>query len=441
MTLKPTYEELDKRVQAFEKELEDLKILSDSSRLNRQYLESFLNNTNMPIFLKTADYKYIFMNRQLGRLAHVANDQVEGKEDSDFFSEPVAQLFRSQDEEVVKSRALVEFEETITLPDGEQTFMTSKFPLLDSEGKVYAVGGVCTDITARKKAEAELKEAEEKYRGIFEHSPLGILHIDKDGIITACNDKLAEIIGSSVEKVIGFDLLQSINDEKEKAAILSVLSGQISHYEGSYQSVAGSERVYLRGVFSPVSSNNGSIVAAIGIIEDITRRKDVEEALKKAHDELEQRVAERTSELDQKTERLMETNVALKILLEKREEDKKELEEKVMFNVEKLINPYLEKLKMRCNGDSQKAFLEIIQSNLDEITSSFAHNHKNYLSNLTPAQIQIADLIKQGHTTKDIASILNLSPSTVACHRQEIRRRLSLTNKKTNLQATLSIQS
>ncbi len=297
MTSQSQYEELEQRV---------------------QYLEGILNNTNMPVYLKDANYKYIFLNRQFGRIAHVTHDQVRGKDDFDLFSEPVAQLFRSQDEEVVKRRALVEFEETIHLPDGVQTFMTAKFPLFDSEGKVSAVGGACTDITVRKKVEAELKEA---------------------------------------------------------------------------------------------------------------------------YNELEQRVTDRTSQLNQKTESLMEANVALKVLVAKREEDKKELEEKVMFNVEKLIRPYLEKLKMRCNKDSQEALLGIIQSNLDEITSSFAQNHKNYLSNLTPAQIQIAALIKQGKTTKEIASFLNLSPSTIACHRQEIRKRLSMTNKKMNLQATLTATS
>ena len=441
MTSKPTYQELEERVQTLDRELAAHKSGNGSSRLSQQYMEAFINNANIPIYLKTADYKYIFMNRQLGLLAHVAYDQVEGKDDFDIFPEPAAQLFRSQDEEVVRRRTLVEFEETICLPDGVQSFMTSKFPLFDSEGKVDAVGGVCTDITARKKAEAELREAEEKYRGIFEHSPLGILHIDKEGIITASNEKLAEITGTSVEKIIGFNLLKSIKDKKERAAITSVLSGEIAHYEGSYLSGTGNERVYIRGVFSPVSSSKGSIVAAIGIIEDITKRKDAEAALRKAHDELEQRVADRTAELDRKTVRLMDTNVALKILLEKREEDKQELEETVMFNVEKRIYPYLDKLKMTCNDDFQKNFLEIIQSNLDEITSSFASNHKNYLSNLTPAQIQIADLIKQGHTTKDIASLLNLSPSTVACHRQEIRKRLCLNNKKTNLQTALISQS
>jgi DNA-binding CsgD family transcriptional regulator len=188
----------------------------------------------------------------------------------------------------------------------------------------------------------------------------------------------------------------------------------------------------------PLFDSEGRVSAVGGVCTDITAHKKVEEALKKAHDELEQRVIDRTAQLNQKTERLMETNVALKILLEKREEDKKELEKKVIFNIEKLIYPYLEKLKMRCDEGFEGALIKIIQSNLDEITSSFTQNHKNYLSNLTPAQIQIADFIKQGHTTKEIASLLNLSPSTIACHRQEIRKRLSLTHKKTNLQTALT---
>ena len=315
MTSKSTHKELEQRVQALKKELGSHKNHSSFIQINRQYLEAILNNTNLCIYLKNVDYEYIFMNRHFEYLAQVDYNKVQGKDDFAIFPEAMAQLFRSQDEEVVKHQALIEFEETISLPDGVQAFLTAKFPLFDNEGKVSAIGGVCTDITSHKK---------------------------------------------------------------------------------------------------------------------------VEEALLKAHDELEQRVADRTAQLNQKTERLMETNVALKILLEKREEDKKELEEKVIFNVEKLVYPYLEKLKMRCSEKFQQALLKIIQSNLDEITSSFSHNHKNYLSKLTPAQIQIADLIKQGHATKEIASLLNLSSSTIACHRQEIRKRLSLTNKKTNLQVVLA---
>ncbi|HHO48569.1 MAG TPA: PAS domain S-box protein, partial [Desulfobacteraceae bacterium] len=437
MKSKAACAQLERRVQALEKELADCESRNGSDRLNQRYLEAILNNTNLPIYLKNADYSYILVNRQYERLAHITNAQIRGKDDFAIFPEPVARLFRTQDEEVVRRRTLIEFEETIPLPDGARTFLTAKFPLIDDEGGVYAVGGVCTDITAHKKAEAELREAEEKFRGIFEHSPVGIVHIDKNGAITESNEKLADILGTTVKEIVGIDALKSVPVEQMRTAIVTALSGKITHYEGNYSPVAGGAQRDIHTVFSPIFSSDGAITGVMGICEDITRRRRAEDALRKAHDELEQRVAERTVQLDRRTLRLEETNIALKILLEKREEDKKELEERVMFNIEKFICPYLEKLKVRCPDTAQQAILKVIQSNLDEINSSFAHKQKDNLATLTPAQLQIADLVRQGLSTKEIALILNLSPATVACHRQEIRKRLFLTNKKINLQASL----
>lgn len=172
--------------------------------------------------------------------------------------------------------------------------------------------------------------------------------------------------------------------------------------------------------------------------KNIKEQEKIIADLQKVRDELEQKVANRTSEIEQKNKKIEEMKIALNVLLQKNEEDAKQLGENVLFNVEKIISPYLEKLKLECNCASQIHVFEIIQSNLNKITSSFAPANKDYHPRLTPTQIQITNLIKQGHTTKEIASILHLSPSTISCHRQEIRRRLSLNNKKINLQAALT---
>jgi DNA-binding CsgD family transcriptional regulator/PAS domain-containing protein len=265
-----------------------------------------------------------------------------------------------------------------------------------------------------------------------------------------CSPKLSEIFGIEFieDGALFFQKFSEDIHEEDKQIFFESIQEAVQKqipwkWKGRYVKSTG-EVIWFDGQSIPTVRKDEIVFD--GLLINITRNieqeialKQAKEAAEAANNELEHRVADRTAQLDRKTERLMETNVALKILLKQRKEDKKELEEKVMFNVEKLIHPYLEKLKMRYTDDSQIAFLEIIQSNLDEITSSFAHKYKSYLSKLTPAQIQIANLIKQGQTTKEIASLLDLSPATIACHRQEIRKRLSLSNTKINLQAALTI--
>lgn len=262
--------------------------------------------------------------------------------------------------------------------------------------------------------------------------------IDQNGIITTCNEKLAEILKSEVDKIIGLDMIHSLNDTRVQSATSSALSGIMVQYEGWYQSFTSGNRAYLHGIFSPIYSADHSVESAICIIEDSTARKIAEDALLKANKDLEKRVDERTVELDQKTKKLTETNVALEILLEKREADKNLFEERVVQNIEKLVYPYLDKLMLTDSNSTKEALINIVRSNLEDITSAYSQKNRNLLLSLTPAQLQIADLIKHGHTTKEIAQLLNLAPATIACHRQEIRKRLALTNKKVNLQSVLS---
>ncbi|MGC8492266.1 MAG: PAS domain S-box protein [Syntrophobacteraceae bacterium] len=136
-------------------------------------------------------------------------------------------------------------------------------------------------------------------------------------------------------------------------------------------------------------------------------------------------------------ERLQEANAALKALLKRREEDREELEESLLGNVKQLVLPYLEKLKKSRLADDQTQFVEILESHLLEITSPFVHKLSAPLLGLTPAEIRIADLIRQGKSSKEIAGLLCISEWAVVFHRRGLRRKLGLCGKKLNLQTYL----
>jgi len=190
----------------------------------------------------------------------------------------------------------------------------------------------------------------------------------------------------------------------------------------------------------------------------LEERKQAEEALRQAHDNLERLVEERTAELVLKNRQLMEEigerrraeealeiksknleefNTALKVLLKQREKDKIELEEWVLANIKSLIMPHVEKLKKIGMKNKAAAHLSILETNLRDITSSFSQRLSSKYLNLTSKEIQIANLVKDGKTSKDIGELLNVSERTIDFHRKNIRNKLGLQNRKANLRSSL----
>jgi DNA-binding CsgD family transcriptional regulator len=159
---------------------------------------------------------------------------------------------------------------------------------------------------------------------------------------------------------------------------------------------------------------------------DITDRKRTEQTL-----------MAREKELEIETSNLEEVNTALKVLLKRREEDKTELEEKVLLNVKELVFPYVEKLKKRGLDERQQACLGILESNLDDIISPFSRRMSSMHLNLTPTEMEVATLVRHGKSTKEIAAFLNVSTQTIDSHRKNIRKKLGIQNKKTNLRTHL----
>jgi DNA-binding CsgD family transcriptional regulator len=188
---------------------------------------------------------------------------------------------------------------------------------------------------------------------------------------------------------------------------------------------------------NPVMDIQGSVQSLAIFSKDITESKKAEEAQKKAGRLLEYRVAERTRELERKTIELQELNTALEVLLRKRDEDREDLEERLLSNVKELALPYLQKIKGKIKDDNLNSYLNILESNLNNIISPFSQKLSAKYLNLTPTEIEIADLVKHGKSTKEIATLLTISGKTVETHRMNIRKKLGITNKKANLRTFL----
>ena len=99
--------------------------------------------------------------------------------------------------------------------------------------------------------------------------------------------------------------------------------------------------------------------------------------------------------------------------------------------------PYLKKLKMSGLDERQKTYVGILESNLTQVTSSFSHKLSFTFMNFTPTEIQVADLLRRGKTNKEISELTQSSPRAIAFHRENIRKKLELKNKKINLKSYL----
>jgi DNA-binding CsgD family transcriptional regulator len=164
----------------------------------------------------------------------------------------------------------------------------------------------------------------------------------------------------------------------------------------------------------------GRPVKWVGVCTDVTQRKRSE------------------MELKEKTSELKDIDTALNILLKKKEKDNQEIEQKLYSNYDLMILPFLYKLRNSLSDTHQHLLLDILETSLKDILSPFIKKLSDPLALFTPSEIQIASMIKQGLSNKEIAQTLNISKRTIESHRANIRKKLDLKNKKINLKSYFS---
>lgn len=436
---KPTYEELEQRVKELEGQVahfisEREKLISTQTRL-----QSLINASPAMFYTckPTDNYGTIYISRNVReRLGY----QPQGfTEDPNFWMNNIHPEDRAQVRADL-SRILSQLTERdhysheyrFRDKDGNYRWVHDEFKMMyNEEGNPLEIVGYWIDISDRKLAEAALKKSQAKYQDLYDNAPDMFVSVDaKTAKIIECNQKLVDQTGYTKNEIIGrliFDMYTPESAEYAKKELFPMFAtnGIIEGEELKLQRKDGSALSVSLNV-SAMRDEKGNIFYSRSIWRDITIQKKNEKGLRKQR-----------NRLQKQARRLDELNTALKIFIERREDEKKQLEEGILNNVKKTILPYIAKMEKSKIGENAAIYLEVIKSNLDDLVSPLVQTLSTSYIGLTQKEIEIAGLIKIGKTSKEIAEILNVSLNAVSVHRYKIRKKLNLLNKKVNLESCL----
>lgn len=434
---KPTYEELVKQIHFLEQEILKHKRLEKEKEKNEAALRSILHA--VPIGIGVAcDRVVTEANERLCDILGYSSEEIIGKNARVFY--PTDEDFEYVGREKYKQiyeKGIGAVETHMRRKDGNIIDVALSSALIDPKDFSMGVTFTVLDITIRKQSEMNLQKSEQKYRLLVESTPDWVWICDLEGQITFSNKAVEQILGYQIKEILGISAFRLMHPEERKKVQKWFQNakkkkmgwkGTVIRWRHKEKSIR-----FLETIAEPILDAKGNLTGFSGIDRDVTTRIQSEEALKKAHAELKKR----TNDLEIKRKSLEELNTAMRVLLEKREADKSKLEEYVLANVKKLIEPYFEKIKKTNLNAQQEALLSIVESNLKEIISSFTHEVSIKYFNLTSTEIQVAKQIRHGHTTKKIAAFMNVSPRTVETHRKNIRKKIGLEGKRANLRSHL----
>ena len=300
------------------------------------------------------------------------------------------------------------------------------------------MAGTEIEITERKQAEEALRIA-----AVAFETQDGIIVTDARGVILRLNKAFSHITGYSAEEVIGVTpsfLCSGLHGE-DFYQTMWVSVAREGYWHGEIWDKRKNGEIFpLWLTLTAVTDAEGEITHYVGSFTDITVQKQAEKVLLEARQRLENQVATTKEELEKRKEETTEINAALKVLLKHRETDKSDAQSALLCEVEETIMPFLKKLKGASTGRRQTTrLISILETNLQHLVESYgsATTLSAALHQLTPVEIQVASLLRQGLSTKVIAMTLNISPGTVGIHRKHIRKKLGLDGKAANLYSYL----
>jgi DNA-binding CsgD family transcriptional regulator/PAS domain-containing protein len=269
------------------------------------------------------------------------------------------------------------------------------------------------------------------FQSVIETIPSPVVELDRSGAVLHANEAFKQMFFEPCQELNTTFLMHWAASSSDKQRLQEFLEefrwrhSDFSPYLGHFKLKEG-KSIPIRINWSLRRSDIGSL---LGLVCVLAEPCDPHSSGNTASDQ--------ETELHRARRRLDAFKSALEVLLEKRKEDKRALEASVTANLQSSVFPCLEALAKSGLSKRQKSILNMIEAGLRDISSPFANRVSSRFYGLSPMEIRVAKLVRNGMANKEIAGILHLSKSTILTHRHHIRKKLGLKNKKINLRSHL----
>jgi PAS domain S-box-containing protein len=463
---------LKQRIKELEQSESERNRAEEALRRERDFANSIIQTAQAIVLVLDTKGNIVSINRYMEDISGYPLKEVQGK---DWFSTFLPERDRNRMRKLflnavadIQTRGNVN---PIVTRDGRERMIEwYDKTLKDISGNILGLLAIGQDITERKRADEALRDSEARFRTVADFAFNWETWTDNDGQFLYVSPSCQRITGYSAEEFLNDpDLMMKIIHPDDREHFLEhrqqVVTNQVFNFDFRIAHRSGEER-WINHTCRPIGDTDGKSLGRWASNQYITKQKNLEKELDAYNRQLEDLVKHRTVELqvikermiqeivkheesskslletrkemEEKAKNLEEMNTALNVLLKHREADREDLANNIMLSIKQLVTPYIEGLKKESLNAKNKMLVEMIEAGLKDITSPFTGKLSVAYMALTPREIQVANLIKQGKHTKDIADFMGISSAAVNLHRNHLRAKLGLKNKKTNLFAFLS---